>query len=98
MEEAGKNPSFPFQFQEAQTSLPSLKSKLITAISGFFFRLLFKKIYVSFPLISFGFQVEEEASDKDNKNCSNNGEQQAFFLHNSDLLSTQSPDYISVKA
>lgn len=80
MEEAGKNPSFPFQFQEAQECLPSLRSKLLTDISGFFFRLLFKKIYFSFPvMISVGFQVEEEASDKDNKNCSNNGEHQDFF-------------------
>lgn len=45
---------------------------------------MFKKLYFSFPvMISFDFQVEEEASDKDNKNCSNNGKQQTF-LCNSD--------------
>lgn len=49
-------------------------------------------------MIYFGFQVEEEASDKDNKNCSNNGKRQTFFFVNSDLLSTQSLDYISLKA
>lgn len=74
MEEAGKNPSFPLQLQEAQESLPSLKSKLSPDISGFFSGLLFKTIYFSFPVMfSFGFQVEEEASDKDNKNCSDSG-------------------------
>ena len=73
MEETGKNPAFPFHFQEAQESLPSLRSTLITETSAF----LFRKIYLSYPvMISFGFQVEEEASDKDNKNCSNKGNQQ----------------------
>jgi len=33
---------------------------------------------VLFFCLFFCRQVEEEASDKDNKNCSNNGEQQVF--------------------
>lgn len=32
-------------------------------------------------MISVVFQVEEEASDKDNKNCSNNGERQDLFIY-----------------
>lgn len=31
-------------------------------------------------MFSFGFQVEEEASDKDNKNCSDNGKWQTLFF------------------
>lgn len=43
--------------------------------SGFCFRLL---ILYCTVLIAFHWQVEEEASDKDNKNCSNNGKQHTF--------------------
>lgn len=67
--------------------MPSLASQLITGTgflafpSGFGFKK--KKLHFSFPAmmmtIFFGFQVEEEASDTDNKNCSNNGERQPFF-------------------
>ncbi len=46
-----------------------------------FFRLLFEMINFIFPADWFlCCQVEEEASDKDNKNCSNNGKQQTYFF------------------
>lgn len=44
------------------------------------------------------FQVEEEASDKDNKNCSNNGKQLRFILLETETpLQSERLDFISRK-
>lgn len=37
-------------------------------------------------MISFDFQVEEEASDKDNQNCSNNGKRLTFLWSSGSYL------------
>lgn len=87
MEETGTDHSFPLSFWKARGSMPNLNlayyyvylnkcnKNFYMVFQAFDYDLFFLISCELIILLSVVHQVEEEASDKDNKNCSNTGKQ-----------------------